>query len=282
MDIDSIVLLRSLDGVYSDFAEFTLRDTTGISPYIIRNITGVDADEIVPRFSGVGGSSGNKFFNMRLKSRQIAISLILNPNYSIGNTPSTLRDRIYSLISSYKTSKIGLAFHKDDAEVSRIYGFITKIESDLNTLMPEVKITVYCEDPYFRSPQRFDVNLQNMSKTAPVIGDYASSAPHGFRMAITATGSFGQFRIRKTGNFDWNFTINFGFDTGDSLFISSEENDRYVQVNRPSLGVTYNLISAIAVGSEWPIIFPGENAFNINTSSYNYQYVDYYQTYWGL
>jgi len=282
MDIDSIVLFRSLDGIYSDFAEFTLRDTTGLSPYIIRNITGVDADEIVPRFSGVGGSSGNKFFNMRLKPRQIAISLILNPNYSIGNTPSTLRDRIYSLISSYKTSKIALGFYKEDVEVAQIYGFISKIESDLNTLMPEVKITFYCEDPYFRRSQRISVNTDSMSKTSPVISDYASSAPHGFRMAITATAPFNTYRIRKTVDFDWSFTVNFAFNTNDTLYFSSEENDRYVYVNRPSISQTYNLISNIEIGSEWPIIFPGDNTFNVNTALYNYEYIQYYPTYWGI
>jgi len=287
MDISSIVLSKDIAGGSATLCTLSLDNTSYSDPYIIRNITGLDIDEITPRLYGTGAVSGTKFFNMRQKPRSIAIRIILNPNFATLQTHAMLRDELYKAISSDRGSKINLSFmSKFGPELAMIEGFITKFESDVNTLTPEVQLTITCEYPYFRKRYRTSATT-GLSTTAPVIIDNSSTAPHGFRMMLTFTSTVlsltPSFKIQNSSNADWKFEIlGFGFANADQLYFSSEDDNKYLYVMRS--GVTTNLMGYLTANSQWPIIFPGTNAFSISGtgSLFTYSLLDYYETFWGL
>jgi hypothetical protein len=287
MDISSIVLSKYIDGGSANLCTLSLDNTSYSDPYIIRNITGLDVEEITPRLYATGNVTGSKFFNMRQKPRNIAIRIILNPDFAALQTHATLRDELYKAISSDRGGKINLSFMPTyGPEVATIEGFITKFESDVNTLTPEVQLTITCEYPYFRKRLRTSV-LAGLSTLAPVIIDNFSTAPHGFRMTLTFTstvfGSPYSFKIQKPSNADWKFEIlGWSFAAGDQLFFSSEEDNKYLYVVRGS--TTTNLMGYLTANSQWPIIFPGTNTFTIagTGSQFTYSLLDHYETFWGL
>lgn len=288
MDISSIVLSKYIDGGSSTLCTLSLNNTSYSDPYIIRNITGLDVEEITPRLYATGNATGTKFFNMRQKPRNIAIRIILNPDFAALQTHATLRDNLYKAISSDRGGKINLSFRSyTNVKVATIEGFITKFESDVNTLTPEVQLTITCEYPYFRNPDRTSALTVGLSTTAPVVIDNSSTAPHGFRMLLAFNApvfsASPSFKIQKPSDADWKFEIlGWSFSNGDQLFFSSEEDNKYLYVVRN--GHATPLMGYLTADSQWPIIFPGTNTFTIagTNTLFTYNLLDHYETFWGL
>jgi hypothetical protein len=289
MEISSIALSRSVNGTNATLCTFTVEQTSPSDSYILRGITGLDVDDLTPQLYSTGNYTGKRFVQIKPKAREITMRIILNPNPNppsgIPETASELRNKLYTLISSYRTSQIRLDFIGQPTDVF-IEGFITKFETSLDSQISEVTITVRCDYPYFRSPERFSAAnvLNDLSKVRPVIKNGFSNAPHGFRLRLMATSTFDYFLIGSPNGYDWRFEISgFPFQTGDILSISSEEDNKYVVMERTGASPT-GLIRYVSPESEWPLLFPGvNNDFAINVGlPFNYVEFSYYGTLWGL
>ena len=288
MEISSIALSRSVNGTNATLCTFTLEQTSPRDSYILRGITGLDVDDLTPQLHSTGRVTNKRFVQVKPKAREITMRVILNPNPNppsgIPETASELRNKLYTLISSYRTSQIRLGFLEQAYEQVFIEGFITKFESNLDSQISEVTITVRCDYPYFRSPERFSVpNLSTLNKLRPVFTNGFSNAPHGFRLRLIATEPFNYFIMGSPNAYDWVFDISgFTFQTGDTLSISSEEDNKYVVMERGAL-IT-DLIRYVGSYSEWPLLFPGVNSdLEIGGGlPFNYVEFSYYGTLWGL
>jgi hypothetical protein len=290
MEISSIALSRSVNGTDATLCTFTVDQASPSDSYILRGVTGLDADELTPQLHSTGFYTGKRFFHVKPKAREITMRVILNPNPNppsgIPETASELRNKLYTLISSYRTSQIRLDFIGFEARVF-IEGFITKFESSLDSQISEVTITVRCDYPYFRTPERFGMTtdvLNSLSKTRPVVVNGFSNAPHGFRLRLMATATFTYFLIGSPTQYDWYFEISgFSFQTGDILSICSEEDNKFVVRERTGT-VNTNLIRYVSPQSEWPLLFPGVNSDFEITGGLLFDYVEfsYYGTLWGL
>lgn len=280
MNVTAIVLSKTDGTSYTPVVICPLDASSPDERYIIRNITGLDADEITPSLYGIGQSTGNKFVNMRLKERDIGVKIILNPNYAGFDTPSGLRDQLYQMISSYRTGLMRLSFYNQNIETAVIDGYITKLESDLSSAIPEVQLTIRCPYPYLRSPNRVDVDVSSLSKTAPIVVDSLSTAPHGYRMRWQFTANTSGFGMQKPNDSDWSFFVTYPFLSGDVFTFSSEEDNKELYITRS--GARIQLIGSVAAGSEWPLIFPGSNEVWLTTNQFNYVYLSHYTTYWGV
>ncbi len=94
----------------SDVCVLSFRDPTHANPYNVKEIIGLDADEIVPRF--YGGSGNSKFYNLLLEKREIVIRVELNPKFGEFETFSDLRDKLYRLIASSRTGIIQISVQR--------------------------------------------------------------------------------------------------------------------------------------------------------------------------
>jgi hypothetical protein len=74
---------------------FDLRSTTAKSQYIISNIAGLDADEIIPKFYGFSKDGTKRFYDFKLRQRELVLRIVMNPNYRLGETNSDIRDNVY-------------------------------------------------------------------------------------------------------------------------------------------------------------------------------------------
>lgn len=250
------------------------------NPYIIKAITGLDADQIIPRYYGTGLVSGTKFYDMTLEPREIAMRIGLNPNFNVNQTPSDLRSDLYRAIASSRGGTLVLKFVDDNSVVGVIEGFVSKFEGPLFTDSPEVQITMRCEDPIFKSEYVVSVIVADLDEENPLITDPVSTSPHGFKFKLTFTGSVNPLTIQSSLFPEWQFQINYPFLAGDELYFSSEENDKYLYVIRSSS--TIQLMDRIELNSVWPIIFPGENQFYIVGILFNWNECYWYETHWGV
>jgi len=275
----SSIDLYSNDNLVTTF-DVNQRDVR--NPYILKGITGLDADSIVPQFYGQGAESGSNFHDMALEPREIVMKIGLNPNYLIGHAASDLRGTLYRAIASSRKGTIQLRFNEDAATVGAITGFITKFEGPLNNKDPEVTITMRCDDPIFKSLYIASAIVSEFVSDTIVITDPTSTSPHGFKLKLTFDDTLFSFLMREQEiDPDWFFQIDYTFIAGDELYLSSEAGDKYAY--RVRSAVTLQLMDLIVPGSMWPVMFPGENNYWISdTADITFNEWYWYETHWGV
>lgn len=273
-------------GLYSNDLEVATFDFEGPKPrnsYILRAVDGLDAEQIIPQFYGQGDVSNANFSSLVLQPREVVMRIGLRPNWRVGETPAMLRSNLQRAIASNRKGTVQLRFFDDEVAVGVLEGFITKFNAPTSTKDTDVFITVKCENPLIRS---LDVTSQIVAEVdlgeIVVINDPISTAPHGMYLKFTFTGNESEFVIREPGGSpDWSFEIAYSFLTGDQLYISSDENNKYVYRVRSS--VTLHLADKLSIGSTWPLMFPKENSYLVeNDESLTLNEWYWYDTFWGV
>lgn len=307
--------VTSID-VYSDRLEeplkFSLNQTDPSNKYQIRTILGLDAEELIPRFYGFGKQESEvphglvaepyhkKFFEFSMKPREVVMRVILNANFLNNESYSDLRDELYRAISSTRTGKVTLQFNSGATAVAQLEGFINKFEAGYFNALPEVQMTVRCDDPLFRGVLPIIYDMTDARYPDPImvdsflqLPDSLGTAPHGFKFEGVYSGyslSLGAFSLRDTpdaADSEWTFDVDYEFSPGDKLIFSSVNLHKtlYVEHGPPDEGLTVFLLDKITSVSTWPIMFPGSNEIYCNHHDHGifaFTNVEYYPTYWGV
>lgn len=277
MKIDNVDLIcSSADNTIN----MSFRDPGATNPFIAKEILGLDADEIVPRFYG-RSTDGDRQYAFSMERREIVIKLQLNPEFTANQTYSDLRDDVYRCVSSSRSGLVRLDFKLGVVNEAYIKGFITKVEAGLFAESQEIQITIRCDDPQIRGAGLGIYDLTDLDSTFPVITDDKSTAPHGFAFDVLFTANSPRFSLTDPIAEDWEFIITpvGGFLTGDILYANTESNDKYLYYVRGS--VVTHLIDRIDPGGAWPLIFPGINTFQ-NEAVVTWEHISFVEAYWGI
>lgn len=277
-------------GLYSNDVEacsFALRRESTDSRYMVRQITGMDSDDLVPKFYGKGLSSGVPMYDFVMKPRELTIRVILNPTFALNEEYGSVRDELYRAISSSRRGEINLRFYAGGTTVAKLFGFITKLEAGYFNKTPEAQITVRCDDPMFRAinPILLETGDANLPTTSPFrLTDSISTSPHGvcFDWAVNADMPEVTIQDHETDP-EWKFTItpNTGFLNGDVLSLCSDYSNKYLYLTRG--GADQHLMDKIEPGSVWPMLFPGINDFHVvQHADLELTRVKFFPTYWGV
>lgn len=264
----------------SQVAVLSFRDPTRQNPYSVRVVDGIDANDIVPHY--YGGSGSQAFYNLMMEKRDIRILVDLNPQFST-QSYSGLRDDLYRMIASSRTGRVQIQFKNADTVVAVVSGFVKKFEAPQFTKTPQVQITIECDDPMLRAPDATIVDITGLDPAGTVIQDDLSTAPHGFRFALAITTAVASLAISDPTDPTWSFEVTpaGGFLVGDILYISSEQKNKHVYIDRS--GTLIHLADVITQGSLWPILFPGENNFAVDSpTNVAWDSISHYVTYWGV
>lgn len=289
MNIDNIDI-RNENGV---FANLSFNDPGATNPYIMRNLYGLDADEISSTFLP-GGS--NQSYGLRMKQREVVMRIVLNPDWS-SQSYSQLRDNLYKSIAASRIGKLTLSFKLGATTIAEVSGFVTKFEVPHSEPDPELQITLLCDDGLLRDPSVTFLTNQfpgsYSSSTELIFTEPDSTAPHGFTFAINFTSTVTWFSLGAeiaASNF-YEFKVNAAlwggganFSAGDRLYIISEDGNRQCYGYDASTGNTYGLADRIQPYSIWPKIFPGENKLGMRSSggSWTIRELYYNKAYWGV
>lgn len=279
----------------SAVAVLSYRDPARQNPYNVKNIAGLDVDEVVSQFYGVtedliypadeggGGPGGsNKLYSLSINKRVLVIRIGLNPDFALNKTYSDLRDDIYRVIAASRYGAITVHFKNGLQTPAVISGFVTKMEASLFSREPEVQLTVNCnQDPMLKSLARVDVPTAGISTGLIVVNDELSTAPHGFTARIECIADFPTCYIGDGDPALTPFAVSpiGGFVDGDILYISSEEGNKYLYVMSPG---QINLADTIPLNAVWPMLFPGETTMGVYSDYFKWNTFQYYNTYWGI
>lgn len=260
----------------------SFRNPAGTNPYNVKGIGGLDADDIVSRFYGGSGNSA-RFFNLALEARSIPIRIGLNPRFNLDESFSSLRDELYKLIASSRTGTIEVQFLNGEDVIATLTGFVTKFEAPHFEKTQEVILTIKCDDPMLRAPEATVVDVEELDPAETLIQDLLSTAPHGFTFELSFQDDMASLIIGDPDDDTWLFTVSpaGGFLEDDVLHFSSENNDKYLYLVRGM--TTIHLADKILSGSVWPILFPGDNTFELTTAAdVTWESISYRPAYWGV
>jgi hypothetical protein len=281
--------LTTVDLYSPNFTEtitFGLRQLDTDSVYMVRGIVGLDAEDIIPKFYGFGLNTKPKFYDMGLKPRDVVMRIVLNPRWELDENYSDIRDTLYRAISATRTGMVTLHFRSGATIVAKLSGFITKFEVPYFVQLPEVQLTIRCDDPIFRAinPVIFKAAEMNALVNPVIVPDSLSTAPHGFSAKIIFTLNSPAFTIQDVPTDpEWKFKVtpDGGFLVGDELYLSTEYTNKYLYMVRGS--TTTHLIDKLEPTSIWPVIFPGTNSFHFpELASFDWDNLTYYAAYWGV
>lgn len=282
---------------------FSSQDNT--NPIILKKITGLEPGEIIRTYN-----DGPAFFRLRPKERVVSLSLKLNPNYSGEVAIGDLREALYKIVA-YNTNasiwndevRLELRFLNEDGYIASLFGFVSKVDTDIFSNSSDLTLTLECDDPFLRSTLDIDLSANimlnsNVSHTyfnnvtynvesAFSCLDSKSTAPHGFRFKAECISEPPSSESEPPKFIVWDsrnpsyyiFSTTFAFMVGDFVHFSSEEDNRYLKVTRAY--EEYNLMNSIYWGSIWPFIYPGENFIEVS-EGFNIVEVFHRESYWGV
>lgn len=260
----------------------SFRDPGRSNPYEAVSIEGLAADNIVSRYYGVS-SSGKKFHNLSVEDREITLKIKLNPQFSINKSYSDLRDDLYKAISSSRTGEIEIQFKNGSTVVAVISGQTSKFDADLFAQEPTVTISIKPEEAMLKAPNPVNPPIIGDNVALTIIQDDISTAWHGFEFVMNFSSELGNLVFSDPDNPTWSFEIGPGgiFAGGDVLHFSSNLNNKKLYVIRA--GITIHLADKIAIGSSWPVLFPGQNKLACNAVGVGtWASFSYYPTFWGV
>lgn len=265
MSITSVHLYSIPDdgGTAHKHVELPLSNVIGASSssYVVKDVVGLDAEEILRQTDRFATGTNSRFMNMVLPPRTVAFSINLNPQYSQEETAESLRNMLYSMIAYNFRGEIELRFMDGSTHVASLTGSITKFESDITSSDPEVKITIYCPEGALKGPDYVEATIISATGNRLTWDDITTSPPRstmpiGFRLELTFTASVVApfvFSI-EYGNFSIPFSINYAFKAGDVLSLSSVPGNRYVIRTRN--GVDLALTDLVTSDSRWTMMLP--------------------------
>lgn len=261
-----------------------LTKTNRTDRFLAKALVGLDANEIVPNFYGFGLVNQQRFYDFTLPPREIVMRIVLNPNYVLNEGVSDVRDELYKAISTRRTGLLKIVFKSGATSVAQLYGYITKFEVPYVSNVPELQITMVCEDAMLRAIQHVELTEAEIQKAGNEINvtDALSTAPHGFQIETEFSASLSEFNFHCPDD-NWMFRVVYDFVSGDVLHVSSEYGNKYLYVVKAVGGATVPLMDKVDTSSLWPIMFPGLNEWEWeDASSYVTKKISYRPTYWGL
>jgi hypothetical protein len=264
-----------------------LRNPSFSDKYLAKAIVGLDAAEVIPKFYGFGLVKGERFYDYAMNPREIAMRVELNPNYLLNETHSDLRDDLYRAISSSRTGLITIRLRDGASVAAEITGQIIKFEVPHFSKVPELQLTLKCEDPIFRAISTVNMVQADFLSASPLeVTDAISTCPHGLYMEFVAlTDITGEFIIQnKATSPDWIWSMNptMDIEEDDIVRISSVFSDKFVTIERG--GIVTPVANSVALGSMWPVIFPGQNQFFLNQdfTDISLTELSYRPAFWGV
>lgn len=279
----------SLSGEYGvGEIDFAFNNAFQNGSYLIKNTTGLDAQDI---FYSANNDGNGKTYSAFLRDREIVIQLSMNPNFSIGESYSSLRDGLYRLIFGMPDNKLFIRLKNGTQVVAQTDCLMTKIESDQFAKVQDITLTLKCNEAIFRGPEKIVFTEEDCADFLWYdwrITDDLSTAKHGVSFEFEFTPPYlNYFSLTIDNNFSFgvNPPHNSTWLAGDIIRINND----YDEVSKKTLkqvlvisnGQWYRVYDQFGYGVTWPYLRPGENRFRFQQPAV-VKSVSYWPTYLGV
>lgn len=218
-------------------------------------------------------------------SRNIVLTLGMNPLLSAGETMAALRHQVYRYFMP--EIKVTLTFSSDELPDVYIDGVVESLEPNIFSQDPEMQISIICARPDFIDPTEQTLGPNDASDYSTEI-EYSGSVSTGFVAEVHGAGDIynGDLEVKnENGPFKFDLIANGLAINPDRFFrlITVPTNRRLQYVDESSGDVGSSIMGRMWKGSSWPELMPGTNDFRIIADHTGPQWtLTYHNRYGGL
>lgn len=164
-------------------------------PYEVKDISGLDPVPVGVTEVLYSDQPGGVAAMVNVASREIVISLLINPNYALGESVEELRRALYAAFPGF--SEVTLEFEDDVIGPLTIKGWVQSVTPSIFAPDAAVEIKISCPDAYFKSEQVTTIASPVLSSGNFTI-EYAGTAPTGITFdVIPVTTNLTEFAMKK-------------------------------------------------------------------------------------
>lgn len=233
-------------------------------PIQIRNIEGLGPVDATVNTTPYGSMDGESYAGSGVLSRNIVLTLGLNPDWNTW-TMERLRRLLYRYFIPKQPTK--LVFHSDDEfPTVEITGIVESVDPTLFTKDVEIQVSIVCPDPYFRATD--PVVISGVNTDDPLEIDYVGSVEVGINVKVThaANPLPNDIRVQIGDLSETYFRVWTDVQPTKYFLMNSVPGNKYIQRIDLTTGVITNLLYRKIQGSTWPVLKPGLNDFQIITN----------------
>lgn len=281
MNFDQVILSGHRDIVLFD------RNDPLSSPYVSRTIDGLGPTEANVNVAQDTAGAGI-YLGRRPSLREVVCNIHMNPDYTIGENPQSLRERLYFLRPITPDGSLLLKLMWQGAEVVRTAVYIKRIEVSPFTKDNIIQLVLAALRDTLEAPEDVVLTNPNFDKTNPILPNIGS-APTGFHATLKFTGSMFRIGFSQNGtNKHFSVARQFldnQFVANDILEIDTRIGSRGVWLTRA--GVKTSLLGFMDSQSTWLTLDPAETALTLmkrpeDSANFNWTSFRYRPQYLGV
>jgi hypothetical protein len=238
-------------------------------PIQVRNIDGLGPVKANIRTTPFATGRGELYQGGNTGTRNIVLTLGLNPDFVEYPSMFTLRQILYRYLLPEQKTK--LRFYSDEIPPVEIEGYVESFDPNMFSEDPEVVVSIICPDPDFVT----EANVIEGTVTELLEGpefEYIG-IPTGFELKVESSEANPSFNtmlivtIAGPGLPDQNFYVDPVLIDATQYFKLSTAKPKRVQTIPVAAGDIVNLMSNVADSSVWPKIRPGTNSIYVTTAA---------------
>lgn len=257
MNFDQVILSGHRDIVLFD------RNDPLSSPYVSRTIDGLGPTEANVSLAQDTAGAGI-YLGRRPSLREVVCNIYMNPDYTIGENPQSLRQNLYLLRPVTVDGSLLLKLMWQGSEVVRTEVYIKRIEVTPFAKDNVMQLVLASVQDTFQAPSDEVLSPPSFSKTKPIFPN-VGTAPTGFNLKLTFTGSMKRIGFSQDGTNKY-FSVARGlegttFTSGDILEIDTRIGSRGVWVTKG--GTTTSLLGFMDPNSTWLTLDPTETKLTL-------------------
>lgn len=235
------------------------------SGYEVEDITGLDPVKASLVSSAFATVDGSQFQASRRDSRNMVITLSLEPDYVVG-TVDDLRQNLYKYFMT--ESRVTVSFERDNGPEVFINGIVESCDVPRFTKDVKATISVICFNPDFVDPEVVLVEEDTVTGTTDVTIPYSGTVETGFRFQLLVDRAHdaadGFVIVQYQAGYS-PATLTFSgidLEADDIVEISTVPGNKYATLYRDSDEI--NVFNKVDADSVWMNLYPGDNLFRVS------------------
>lgn len=246
----------------------------------IEDIEGLGPVKATISQSSSSTRDGTQFQNGRLESRNIVITLGLEPDYATEDVQA-LRERVYNFFMT--NTNVRMRYIDSGGRQVDISGRVESCEPAIFSREPAVVISVLCFEPDFVNVTPVVHEGESVNDSDEELIVYSGNSGTGVLFTINIDRTVSEITIYHRGPDDSIKTLELSapLENGDIVTISTVVGDKYIRRNR--LGTVSSLLYGRSTQSDWTKLEKGNNYIRVYITGAAIEYsMTYTPRYGGL
>lgn len=228
--------------------------------FAVEDITGLDPVKATLVSSSFANMDGAQFHSARRESRNILLTIGLEPDYVISSVRD-LRTTLYNFLMP--KTEVSLRFYMSDGLTVDISARVESFDADMFTKEPKATVSLLCYDPDFLALVPVEIEGDTVADATEFLIAYDGTTETGIQLVLNVDRVLSEFTVYHRPPDDVVRTMDFAADfvADDVITINTVVGSKAVTLLRAS--TLSSILYAMSPQSPWLELVPGDNHLRV-------------------